>query len=83
MLIVDAVSQLTRDRHGLKSGFDNLAGTTAKTGISCLRLDQFRVGKNDAQLIVEAMEQRPRALGLEEGFPAGSLGRAHRHWRHE
>ena len=83
MLIVDAVSQLTRDRHGVKRGSHDLSGTTAKSGIACLRLDQFGVGKNDTQLIVEAMEQRPRALGLEGGILAGSLGRAHGHWRHE
>jgi len=42
----------------VKRGSHDLSGTTAKSGIACLRLDQFGVGKNDTQLIVEAMEQK-------------------------
>ncbi len=76
-LVVDPVSQLTRDRHRVKGGLHDLAGTTSKTRIACLRLNQLGVGENHAQLVVQAMKQRPRALGIEGGFPAGSLGRAH------
>jgi hypothetical protein len=35
-LFADAVPQLTRDRHGVKRGFHDLASTTAKTCIAGL-----------------------------------------------
>lgn len=76
-LVVDSVSQLSRNRHRVKGCLHDLAGTTSKTCIACLRLNQLGVSENHAQLVVQAMKQRPRALGTEGRFPAGSLGRAH------
>ena len=82
-LVADAFSQLSRDGHRMQRSLDDLARTSAKASIASFGLNQFCVRENHAQLIVESMEQRPRALGIERGFSAGSLGRAHRRGRHE
>jgi len=43
--------------HGIERARDELRGARAIGGISSLGLEQLRVGQNDAQLIIQPVEQ--------------------------
>ena len=55
---VEMVTQIPDGHHGLQRASHHLGGSRAARGIRDLRLEELSVGEDNAQLIVQAVEQK-------------------------
>jgi hypothetical protein len=60
--------------HGLERARHHLGGARAAWGVGDFRLEQFGVGEDDAELIVQSMEQEAEFRCINHVTPLGCLG---------
>jgi hypothetical protein len=72
-----AVAQITRRGHRVECGADNLRRTRTIRVIAGLGFEKFGVGEDDAQLIIQAMQEDTKIGDVD----AGSIfGRVQQDW---
>lgn len=72
LVVVDAVADRAGDAHRFERRGHDLGGTRALVLIGQLRLEQFRMREDDAQLVVQAVEEQAQIARIVGGGRARS-----------
>ena len=71
-------TDLARRRHRVENARDDLGRARAARVVGKLRFEQLGIGENDAELIVQAVEEKTEICRFVHGY-TGSLALGHRH----